>query len=146
MKSSFPQPLRSVLISIQPEFADKILAGQKVLELRRRWAASPVDALVIYASAPRQMIVAVATVLVVHEGSPSALWQICRTKSAAISRRRFYSYFKGTKLGYAIELKRVVRTNGGVDPKAIFENFRPPQSFNYLPAEQYAKVVRASKH
>jgi predicted transcriptional regulator len=136
---------RPVLISIQPAFAEKILAGRKVLEFRRSWAASPVDALVIYASSPRRKIVAIARVAVVHEGSPTALWQLAREKAAGISRRQLYSYFQGKQSGYAIELSTIVRTNGGIDPRSLFRNFRAPQSFHYLEVEAYERVIKASE-
>ena len=136
---------RPVLISIQPQFAEKILAGTKNLEFRRSWAAAPVDTLVIYASFPRQRIVAIARVAIVHEGSPTALWELAREKAAGISRRQLYSYFEGKDSGFAIELSSVVRTNGGIDPKSLFKNFRPPQSYHYLNTNAYAKVIRASE-
>src|SRR5688572_26381067 len=123
---------RAVLISIQPRFANKIVAGQKILEFRRSWAANPVDALVIYESSPTQKIVAIARVAAVHEGSPTALWELGREKAAGISRRQLYSYFEGKDSGFAIEISKVVRTNGGIDPRSLFENFRAPQSFHYL--------------
>lgn len=145
MKRSFKQVDRPVLISIQPEFVEKILSGEKVLEFRRSWAADPVDALVIYASSPKQRIVAIARVAVVHEGSPTALWKLARYKAGGISRRQLYSYFEGKDFGYAIEISSIVRTNGSIDPKSLFHNFRAPQSFHYLGAEAYAKVIDASE-
>src|SRR6185503_11939513 len=146
MMRYFKKVGRPVLISIRPTFAEKILAGEKILEFRRAWTSNPVDALVIYASSPRREIVAIAKVTQVHEGSPTALWGLTREKAGGISRRELYSYFRGRRSGYAIEISWVLRTNGGLNPRSLFANFRPPQSFHYLAAEAYAKVIEASDH
>jgi predicted transcriptional regulator len=146
MTRSFKKADRPVLISIRPQFAEKILAGEKLLEFRRAWASCVVDALVIYASSPRREIVAIAKVADVHEGSPTALWELTREKAGGISRRQLYAYFRGRRSGYAIEISSVLRTNGGLNPRLLFHDFSPPQSFHYLGAEAYAKVIEASKH
>lgn len=130
-------------MSIQPKYAEKILAGDKVLELRRTWASSPVDTVVIYASAPEQRIVAIAHVRAVHKGSPTALWALARSKCAGISRRELYAYFKGKALGYGIEFSSVVRGSERIDPKIILRGFRAPQSFSYMATQDFERVLRA---
>jgi len=132
---------RPILISIQPRFAERILAGDKVLEFRRVWAASPVDKIAIYSSFPVQRIVGFARVKVVHHGSPTSLWELARQKGGGISRRQLYEYFRGKQTGYAIELDGVVKVNGGLDPKKLFADFRPPQSFHYLDAGEFRRII-----
>lgn len=143
LNQSSQQAARPVLISIQPQHVEKILSGEKVLEFRRMWAANPVDTLVIYSSSPEQRIVAIARISALHHESPTALWQLARIKGGGITRRQLYSYFHGKRQGYAIELSEVVKSNSGIDPKQLFATFRPPQSFNYMAVEDYAKVIDA---
>lgn len=132
---------RPVLLSIQPQFAERILSGDKVLEFRRVWAASSVDAIAIYSSSPVQRIVGIARVKTVHHGSPTSLWELARQKGGGISRRQLYEYFRGKRIGYAIELEDVVEVDGGRDPKALFEGFRAPQSFQYLDASEFQRII-----
>jgi len=134
---------KPALISIQPRYVEKILSGSKVLEFRRMWAAYPVDRLVIYSSSPIQRIVAVARIEDLHRSSPTALWELAKAKGGGVTRRELYEYFNGKKSGYALELSVEIKNDRGVDPKILFENFRPPQSFHYLAQEELAKIVLA---
>lgn len=143
LKQLLRQAVKPALISIQPRYVKKIFSGEKVLEFRRIWAAKPVDALVIYSSSPEQRIVAIACVGALHHGSPTKLWELARIKGGGVSRRELYAYFQGKRKGYAIELTGVLKAELEVDPKSLFVNFKPPQSFQYLSAEDYEKVFLA---
>jgi predicted transcriptional regulator len=118
------------------------LAGEKILEFRRIFAKQPVDFLVIYSSSPKKRIVAIAKIQNVHEASPTALWNLSRTKSPGITRQELYRYFFGKSKGFAIEISSVMRANGeGIDPTTLFENFNAPQSFRYLDPRDYLKIA-----
>ena len=130
-----------MLISIQPLFVEKILSGEKVFEFRRVWAKNNPSTLVIYSSSPEQRIVAIAHVSAVHCGSPSYMWSLARNGRGGITRKLLREYFSGRKTGYAIEIERVVTPLEPVDPKSLFGEFRPPQSFQFLDAKQYKKIL-----
>lgn len=140
----FPTPLRVALISIRPCFVEKILSGEKKLEFRRSWAAQQVDVLVIYSSAPTQRIVAAVNVVGVTEGSPTALWELSKEKGGGVTRQLIYDYFEGKKTGFAIEIADVLEFERPVDPKKVFKDFLPPQSFRYLDAKDYSKILQQS--
>jgi predicted transcriptional regulator len=143
-KDLLPKPLKVALISIQPCFVEKILSGEKKLEFRRRWAAEPVDVLVIYSSSPTQRIVATVNIVGVTEGSPTALWNLAKEKGGGVTRQLIYNYFAGKKTGFAIEIADVLQFEHPVDPKKVFKDFLPPQSFRYLNAKDYGKILRQS--
>lgn len=143
-KDLFPKPPRVALISIRPCFVEKILSGEKRLEFRRSWAAEPVDILVIYSSAPTQRIVATVNVIGVTEGSPTALWELAKVKGGGVTRQLIYDYFAGKKAGFAIEIADILEFEHPVDPKKIFKNFLAPQSFRYLDAKDYCKILAKS--
>lgn len=140
----FPKPPRIALISIRPCFVEKILSGEKRLEFRRSWAAEPVDKLVIYSSSPTQRIVAAVDVVGVTEGSPTALWELAREKGGGVTRQLIYDYFSGKKTGFAIELTDVHEFESPVDPKKLFKNFIAPQSFRYIDAKDYHRILQQS--
>ncbi|MGW8158429.1 MAG: ASCH domain-containing protein [Desulfoprunum sp.] len=132
---------RAVLISINPEYAEKILSGEKKLEFRRSWGENQVKHMVIYATSPHQKIVAVAEIKEVHRGSRQHFWKLAKEKGGGISRRRLFNYLKGSKNPVAIELTNVRKLEKGLDPKIVFGvNFRPPQSFNYLNKEYMNRI------
>ena len=136
----------AVLISIHPDYAVKILSGEKRLEFRRSWTTKPVDTMVIYATAPVQRIVAIAEIKQVYVGTRVKLWAIAKNNGGAISRRKLYSYLAGSKNPVAIQLVNVKQIEGGVDPKSLFGNdFRPPQSFRYLGSYEYSRIAKMIK-
>ena len=53
---------KSVLLSIYPCYARKILSGEKRLEFRKAWPSSGVTSFVIYSTSPVQRIVGIARV------------------------------------------------------------------------------------
>lgn len=134
---------RAALISIHPSHVEKIISGEKRLEFRRNWAASPVDMLVIYATSRVRQVVAVAEIKNVFRGSRTNLWNLAKTTGGGISRRKLFAYLQGKKNAFAIELVRVKSITGGLDPALLFgRDFRPPQSFRYLTEEEYAKLTK----
>jgi len=132
------------LISLHPEHANKILSGEKKLEFRRVWASKPVSAVVIYATVPVQRIVAIAYVKKVHKGSANSLWKLAKEVGGGLSRRKLYNYFKGRKIGYAIEFASVKRCNTSIDPFKRIDNFQPPQSFTYLDPKIFSLLEELS--
>ena len=126
--------MESILLSINPEYADKILAGSKKYEFRKKLANKTVDKIMIYSTAPIMKVVGEVEVLKTISSSPSALWEYTK-KSAGITRDKFRKYFKGCKVAYAYELGKVIQYN---PPKELgeFNVDLPPQSFIYLSVEQ----------
>jgi len=118
-------------LSIRPEFVAAILRGEKRYEFRRRIFKRRIDVVVVYATMPVRRVVAEFTVTSVICDSPHALWRLTR-KVAGIERQRFFDYFQGKKLGYAIEIGRVRQYRSPFWPVAQL-GLRPPQSFVYLP-------------
>lgn len=123
---------RDVLISVRPQYVNRILCGEKRYEFRTRVPyANRARDVYIYSSAPVQRIVARFPLTKVLEGSPEEIWELCRY-SAGIDRDGFFEYFEGGEMAYAIVIDGLQRLDPPVDPFRRFENFRPPQSFYYL--------------
>ena len=136
----------AALISIQPEFATKILTGEKKLEFRRRWTPREVKTLVIYATAPVQRIVGFATVVGGTQGTPTQLWQLTRRCDGGITRPRLFAYLKNSPTAVAIELSKIKRLPGGIDPwRCLGRDFRPPQSFRYLSQNELTLIASARR-
>jgi type I restriction enzyme S subunit len=119
------------------------LSGEKRLEFRRRWTATPVDLLLIYSSSPTKRLVATANVVEVTKGTPTALWELSKAKGGGVTRKLIYDYFTGTTSGFAIEIADVNKFRNPIDPKKVLGNFSAPQSFRYIDTEDYRKIVGA---
>ncbi|GGN25365.1 hypothetical protein [Halarchaeum nitratireducens] len=123
-----------VLLSIKPEFAEKILGEEKRYEFRKTRFSDPstVDTVFMYASAPVQKIVGSFTLNGIAEGTPAELWRDYGPDSGITDRSRFMDYFEGAETGYAIEVSDVHRLSNPIDPQEQVKNFRPPVSFQYI--------------
>ncbi|HEX5001563.1 MAG TPA: ASCH domain-containing protein [Bacteroidia bacterium] len=120
-----------VVLSIKPEFADKIFDGSKKFEFRRSIFKNPdVSRIVVYASSPVQKIIGEFEVeqILVHD--LKTLWNITKDYSG-ISKNYFYEYFNDKEKGFAIKIKNTKKYK---KPKCIRKDFNlfPPQSFLYL--------------
>lgn len=123
----------NVLLSIKPEFAEKILSKEKRYEFRKTRFSDPsaVEFVLMYASAPVQRIVGTFTFNNIIEESPEQLWTDYGSVSGMDKKSRFMDYFSGTDPGYAIEINDPRKLSSPIDPTQQFDNFRPPVSFKY---------------
>ena len=121
-----------VLLSIKPEFADKIFDGTKKVEFRRIiFKSNKITSIVVYASSPIQKIIGEFEVDSVLSGSPEYLWSET-SEDAGISKSYFDQYFADRLIGYAIRIKSVNRYKVPLCLKLDFNISHPPQSFQYL--------------
>lgn len=129
--------MRTVLMSIKPAYSERILAREKLFELRR----SPVkmregDLVVVYASSPVKAVVGVFTVAGVKRDAPDRLWAE-HADEFGIGEAEYRSYFAGATLGHAIEVGDVVE----IEPVPLnllrerIDGFRPPQSYEWWQGE-----------
>ncbi len=127
---------RNVIISIKPEYALKIISGEKTIELRRKF---PVDHIqggiaMIYASSPIKEIIGYAVIQSVEKLSIDKLWKKCG-KKACVDKSFFYSYFDGVDAGFALKLEKPVELIEPLNIRRMEEEFllSAPQSFRYAP-------------
>ena len=122
--------MKKVILSIKPEFVEKILNGEKKFEYRKViFKDTEVKKVLIYASAPISKVVGEFKIKNILEGLPDALWyQTC--KKSGISYDYFSKYFKKRAKGYAIEIKRVKKYRKPKDISTF--GMKAPQSFAYI--------------
>lgn len=124
--------MRSVLVSIKPEFINQIKLGVKDFEFRKV-IFKDVDRMYLYSSSPIQRVVAVCKISKILCASPDEVWNLTSNKSG-ISKTFFDLYFKGRTKAYAIEMKEIEFFN---QPKLLsdFGVLRAPQSYQYIENE-----------
>lgn len=125
--------MKALLLSIKPEYVEKILQGEKKFEYRKRLAKEDVSYIYVYSTAPSMKVVASVHIEGHLSDSPTALWE--KTKAAAgISRAKFRDYFRGCKTAYAYKLGKVEV----FEPPKNLSDFGvavAPQSFVYIKIE-----------
>ena len=122
--------MSKILLPIKPEYAYKILSGEKKFEYRKRIAKYKVDLIVIYATAPVSKIIGEVSVSGTLKDSPENLWKKTEPYSG-IARKKYNKYFYGKKTAYAYCLDKVISYS---KPKNISEYGIDyiPQTFAYL--------------
>lgn len=121
-----------VLLSIKPEFAEKIFSGMKRYEFRRvLFKSKTVSKVVVYASSPIRRVIGEFQVDGILALGASQLWE--RTKQhSGIEKDRFDSYFADKSTAYAIKIKSPRRYSKPLRLESVCDTNRPPQSFCYL--------------
>jgi len=120
-----------VLLSIRPEFANKIFEGTKLYEFRKKIFKNPnISKVLVYASSPVQKVIGEFEIDHILNDDPVILWQQTE-KFSGISESYFFQYFAEKKEGFAIKIKNTRRYS---QPLCLRKEFNkiPPQSFLYL--------------
>lgn len=141
-------PGRTLLLSLRPEFADKVFAGIKKVELRRvRPSVEVEDWVLIYVSTPVRAIAGRFRVVEIVEDSPASLWKEVRNL-AGISRRQFNDYYRGAPKAYGIFFSCVRRFRPPVELsqlRKLWPAFHPPQCYRYLDSYEDMLIKRYKK-
>jgi predicted transcriptional regulator len=120
-----------VLLSIKPEYADRIFTGEKKYEFRRAiFKNQKVTNVVVYASSPVRKVIGEFEVLDVIHDDVRALWEKTRSL-AGISESKFFDYFSDRDKGYAIRIGETYKYQHSLSLGEEF-GLAPPQSFVYL--------------
>ncbi len=121
----------TVLLSIKPEFADKIFDGTKKYEYRRKiFKRQDVDKIIVYASSPVKQIIGEFLIDDILSNDVDTIWNETNI-SSGISKTYYETYFENTNQAYAIKIGR--RTRYKMNKKLSDFNIKTaPQSFTYL--------------
>ena len=124
-----------ILISVHQKFVERIAAGKKAAELRRRvLRIQPGCRVWIYTKAPDAAISICVTVDRIVTGAPQAIWR-SHGAQLGVSRDEFDSYFGEAKRACAIFFKRVEGVSPSValsEIRSRARGFHPPQFFKRL--------------
>lgn len=120
-----------IILSIKPEFANKIFDGNKKFEFRRSiFKNKKVSKVIVYASSPVSKVIGEFEIGEVLFKDLNSLWQETKEYSG-ITEKYFYDYFIGKENGFALEVKKVKKYKEELCIEKSFGK-RPPQSFAYV--------------
>ena len=135
-----------ILMSIKPQFVEKIRRGEKKFEFRRVLPrCQAVDTVVVYASKPvgkvvGEMIVGDYLTLPIDE-----MWEWVKDE-AGITREEFFNYFHGKKYANAIEIESYQDYEQPIPMDVLFPNRVPPQSYCYLSDFEDYRASNTARH
>ncbi|WP_334328014.1 ASCH domain-containing protein [Gilliamella apicola] len=121
-----------VLLSIKPEFVEKILSGEKKYEFRKKlFKRQSIKTIVIYATMPIGKVVGEFDIDHVISDEPNLVWEKTK-KYAGVSKSFYDEYFEEKSLAFAIAVGKVTLYD---EPKSLNyfgKNIVAPQSYRYL--------------
>lgn len=122
--------MSTILLSINPEYVDKIFNGEKKYEFRKIRCKRQINKILIYETVPTKKIVGEANVAEVLQGIPEMVWE--STKNAAgISKEYFDKYYKNKEVATAYKLINVIKYKEPLSLEKIGIK-SAPQSFMYI--------------
>lgn len=122
-----------LVLSIAPDYANKIVLGTKSVELRRRFSKRWIGCrTAVYATSPEKRLVGEARIANVISGNPDQIWNAF-AQELGCSRLDFDSYVRNSVEVFALVLDDVVRYVEPI-PLRVLEHLiacdiDPPQSY-----------------
>jgi len=118
------------LLSIKPEFVEKIISGEKKYEYRKRIFKQQIESVIIYSTMPVGEIIGEFTIDKIINDTPLNIWSETKDESG-IGFDYFIEYFKDKDQGYAVKIDKLNLYNKAISKDSI-NNFTAPQSFKYI--------------
>lgn len=137
--SNLPTASQSALVlSVRPKYCEKILAGLKTAELRRRFPTTLQRNTIafIYCTSPIRSLVGSAEISTTIKLSTSSIWRRYRDH-AFIEKSDFDAYFSGLNEGYVLTFVNARALPRALKLPELRERFgfAPPRSFHYVKQE-----------
>ncbi len=132
-----------LLLSIRPRYAESILNGTKLAEIRRqRLNVQRGTPVIIYATQPTAAVVGAARIAEVCQGAPADVWADYHTQMD-VSRDEFDDYLTGAVTAHILILKDIQRLRA---PLTLAEMrattaFHPPRSYRYVTPKILRELV-----
>jgi predicted transcriptional regulator len=122
-----------LVLSIGPEYANKIVSGTKSVELRRKFSKRWIGCrTVVYATSPEKRLVGEARIANVVNGDPDRIWSAF-AGALGCSRQEFDSYVGSSVEVFALVLDDIVRYAEPIPLRVlehlISSDIDPPQSY-----------------
>ena len=119
-----------MLLSIKPEYVNKIISGQKKYEFRKFHCREGIDTIVVYATAPVKKVVGEVSLVDIIEGDVEHVWRKTRD-FGGILEKDYKAYYEGRRVAIAYQLGKVTLYDEPMELKDLGLDY-VPQSFAYI--------------
>ena len=122
--------MSTILMSIKPEYVDKIFSGEKKYEYRKRMCKEKIDRIIVYSSFPIQKVVGELIIKRVLYDKKSKIWNKTN-RYGGITKTKYDKYFENCNYAVAYEIEKAILYNKQKDLKD-FNVKMAPQSYVYI--------------
>lgn len=122
--------MSKMLLSIKPEYVNKIVSGKKKYEFRKFHCREGIDTIVIYATAPMKKVIGEVALLNIIEGDIEYVWHETR-EFGGILKKDYKAYYKEREVAIAYQLGEVTVYDEAIGLKDFGLDY-VPQSFAYI--------------
>ncbi|MGI1837311.1 ASCH domain-containing protein [Lactococcus garvieae] len=119
-----------ILLSIKPEFIEKIASGEKQYEFRKVEFKQEINEILVYATAPISQVVGKIKPQEILVDTPENLWEIVE-KYSGISKKFYDEYYENKHQAVAIKIKEY-KSFKKYQRLSKYNVKVAPQSFVYL--------------
>jgi predicted transcriptional regulator len=143
MKKTNKIKKRHLFISVKPEFAKKIIAREKKIELRKVKPRVKIgDYVIIYASSPVKSVIGFGMVQQIIETSPKQMWEK-HSSILGIDKSQFDEYYEGKERAIGIKIRKIQQITPIPleDLRNITPNFQPPQIYRYVSDMDICRII-----
>ncbi|GMA35607.1 hypothetical protein GCM10025876_18110 [Demequina litorisediminis] len=136
-----------MLLSIRPRYVERILAGDKTVELRRTKPLVDVgQPIAIYSTLPAGAIVATARVARVEQRAKQELWE-ARRRTLGVSKDEFNSYFAGRShaVGVHLDLVAPLEAPVSLSQMRVLGVPNPPQQWMFLRSSDWGRRLNLAE-
>lgn len=119
------------ILSIKPEFVEKIFSGEKEYEYRKSIFKKPITSVIIYCTMPVGKFVGEFKIEDILYEDVEELWSKTEA-SSGISYKFYKEYFNNKEKAYALKIKDLKKYKSPIVPSNIIPDFKAPQSFCYF--------------
>lgn len=123
--------MTAVLLSIKPEFAEKIFNGTKKYEFRKSiFKRQGIRKIVVYASSPVKKVIGEFLVEGILSDTVDQIWRKTH-QGAGITKKFYESYYENRNRAYAIKVGSTIKYDKFRD-LTEYNIVAAPQSFAYI--------------
>ncbi|MBR4618948.1 MAG: ASCH domain-containing protein [Bacilli bacterium] len=119
-----------ILMSIKPEYVDKIFSGEKKYEYRKRLCKENIDTIIVYSSSPIQKVVGELKIKQVLYDKKNVIWNKTN-KYGGITKIKYDNYYENCGYVVAYEIEKAILYDKQKDLKD-FNVRTAPQSYVYI--------------
>lgn len=122
--------MSKILMSIKPEYVDKIFSGEKKYEYRKRLCKEKIDTIIVYSSSPIQKVVGELKIKQVLYDKKNVIWNKTN-KYGGITKIKYDNYYENCGYVVAYEIEKAILYDKQKDLKD-FNVRTAPQSYVYI--------------
>lgn len=132
-----------LFIAVKPEYANKLISGEKDIELRKtKPHVQAGDYAIIYASAPAKVVLGYGKIKRIILCSPQEMWANFSSR-LGIKEQDYLMYYMNSNKSVGIEFEMIKPINpiSLAELRRVDPNFHPPQIYRYVSNEEIHKVL-----